>query len=887
MPLLTGTSLGPYEILAPVGAGGMGEVYKARDTRLGRAVAIKVLPAGLAGDPERLERFTREARAASALNHPHIVTVYEAGEIDGVRLIAMELVDGVPFDRWLRQEHPDVGRVLEVLGQVADGLAAAHEAGLLHRDIKPANLLIARAGYAKIVDFGLARSLECADPSAETITAAPLLTGRGAIIGTVAYMSPEQALGQPLDARSDVFSLGVVLYEALAHRRPFQGTNNVELLAAVTQANAAPLRMRGPRAQEVGWIVAKALARDRNERYQSMRELAADLRRLRRRLDEPAPEPIEPAGNRWRTVALLALAGLVALAVFGAVTALRQPSSTPAWFAAQVIATQLTNYGGSERSGAVSPDGRSFAFVSEHGGMPDIWVRQVSGGEAVRLTHDAAEEADLIYAPNGEAIYFTRRGSTGPEIWQIGVLGGQPRKVLANAQLPCPSPDGRSLAYMTVLAGDYRPELEGRTVLEVSALDGTGTRRLADGLRGVSRPALSPDGRWISYSDGGLFEPRNLFIVAARGGRTRQITHFTRSGEGIQWQAWLPDSRHLLVAYSSGPRVVAFHDLGILDSHEGAITRLTMNLAQSLNSPSLSVDGSRVLATAVETRREVWKAPLGPDPDANGRTAVRLVDATKNPMWTFVSRDGRVLLFSSLLSGSRNLWTMPLDGSAPALQITAIAGDSVMHSSLSPDGSRVAFASNSGGSADIWIQNVDGSDLRQLTSDPGADHWPVWFPDGRSIVFGSLRGGSWETWQVPASGGRAEKVVDGFFRGDLIRQPSGGGVWLVSSLSGGSGIRLLDFERRAQLWEQRVPGAGLSLPVFSSDGRSISLPIQESRTRAAIWIFDSVTGQRRLAAKLSEPFFVWFRADWVDGGKAVAVNREETVSHIVLFDRVK
>jgi WD40 repeat protein len=388
----------------------------------------------------------------------------------------------------------------------------------------------------------------------------------------------------------------------------------------------------------------------------------------------------------------------------------------------------------------------------------------------------------------------------------------------------------------------------------------------------------------LAFCKGALFTSSNLFVVDTTSGKTQQVTRFTQSNQGVQSFAWLPDNRHLAVSYIPVSRLQAAQDLGILDVKGGSISRLTLSASGSFGSLSLSTDGSRLLATSTQIERELWKVPAGPDPDANGRAAIRLLDNTQDPMWTFVSKDGRILLFSNTLTGSRNLWTMPLDQSSPARQITAIPGDAISHSSLSPDGAHVAFASTAAGNSDIWVQNVDGSDSRQLTDDQGADAWPVWSPKGRSIAYASLRAGSWETKVIPASGGRAEKLVDGFFRGDWIPQPGGRGTWIVTSLAG-SGLRLLDVERRAILWEQRPQGGALSLPVFSPAGTTISIPLQERRDRDAIWTFETATGKSWLAVRFSEPFRIFCRANWVDGGRAFIVNRYRNISHIVLFDR--
>jgi dipeptidyl aminopeptidase/acylaminoacyl peptidase len=276
----------------------------------------------------------------------------------------------------------------------------------------------------------------------------------------------------------------------------------------------------------------------------------------------------------------------------------------------------------------------------------------------------------------------------------------------------------------------------------------------------------------------------------------------------------------------------------------------------------------------------VWKVPNGPDPDANGRAATRVLDAASDPMWIFVARDGRTLLFNNAVVGSRNLWTMPLDGGVPPRQITSIAGDAVMHSALSPDGTRVAFASNTTGQSDIWVQNVDGSDLRRLTDDNGADAWPAWSPDGKWIMFSSQDGR--ETRRTPADGGPARNVVDGFFRGDWRNRPDGEGTWIATSLQGG-GVRVVDVERGAVLWQERI--AGNAMPVFSPDGRSISHPYRESRDRDAIWVFDAETGKSRVAARFAEPFTMYFRAAWVDDGRAFIVNRYRQFWNVVMFDR--
>jgi Tol biopolymer transport system component len=251
-------------------------------------------------------------------------------------------------------------------------------------------------------------------------------------------------------------------------------------------------------------------------------------------------------------------------------------------------------------------------------------------------------------------------------------------------------------------------------------------------------------------------------------------------------------------------------------------------------------------------------------------------------MWTYVTRDGRTLLYNNAVVGSRNLWTMPLDRSARARQITTVAGDAVMHASLSPDTTHVAFASSATGNSDIWVQHVDGSGLRALTNDAAADAWPVWSPDGHAIMFASLNNGRWETRRIALDGRPVEKVVDGFFRGDWISKPDGDGTWIVTVNDGG-GLHLMDLDSRTIVWRDRPQTA--ALPMFSPDGRWVSLPVRESRDRDAIWVYDAATGKPRVVVRFSEPFQMFFRASWVDDGRAFIVNRGQTISHIVMLDR--
>ncbi len=889
MPLTAGDRFGAYEIQSLLGAGGMGEVYRARDPRLRRDVAIKVLPQGFTLDKDRSARFEREAQMLAALNCPQIAAIYGIEESNGERGLVLELIEGPTLAEKLRAGPLPLPLVLDIAGQLVDALDAAHEKGIVHRDLKPANVKITPEDIVKVLDFGLAKSMNealVADPTlSPTITAD--LTELGLVLGTAVYMSPEQARGGAVDKRTDIWAFGCVLYEMLTGRSAFGRATVSDVIAAVIGSEPDWQTLPDGTPHVIRRLLARLLDKDVKRRVRDIADVRPDLDDARKGADAPEAGSSKSSVRTWRLAALASLAGLVATSLIAMSAIGRREASPRTGIIEQAIVSQLTSYDGTERFGAISPDGRSFVFVSNRGGNPDIWLRQIAGGEPVPLTTDESVESDLVYAPDGESIYFSRTDKSGTSIWRVGALGGQARRVLNNVQRPAPSRDGRYLAW-------FSPDPRGSVSLGMSGADGSNSRVLVDKalgqmllLGGTRRPSWSPDGRRVSYVSGGLFAPYNLFVVDIGETRVRQVTHFERSLEGVVGsQAWLPDNRHVVIAYVAFPRALGSQDLGLLDLETGSIERLSANVADSFSDPSLSADGTRLLVTASRSQREVWKVPFGPDPDANGRGAVRVLDASVDPMWTYVTRDGRTLLFNNALVGSRNLWTMPLDAVAKPKQITSVPGDAVMHSSLSPDGTHVAFASSASGHSDIWVQHVDGSDLRQLTNDPAADAWPVWSPDGLLVVFASLLNGAWETKVVPSGGGPVQKVVDGFFRGDWISKPDAAGSWLVTSNGGpNDGFRLLDFERRSVVWQSGAMPSGLSLPMFSPDAKRISTPVWGGLDPDAIRVYDVATGKPRTAVRFAKPFGMLFRAAWVDGGRAFIVNRQENVSRIVMFDR--
>jgi eukaryotic-like serine/threonine-protein kinase len=429
-----GAQIGSYRVEYQIGEGGMGTVYRALDTKLNRAVAIKFLSNDLA-DAGARRRFQREAQTASSLNHPHILTVHDAGEFESRQYLVTEFVDGGTLKEWAKAETRTWRQVVELLAGVADGLAAAHAAGITHRDIKPTNILVARNGYAKLADFGLAKLAEDVTPADAALTRTLESTRVGVIVGTVAYMSPEQASGRPVDARSDIFAFGAVLYELLAGRRPFGGTTEFEVLKTIVDGAPRPLPPDVPAALRT--VVEKALEKDPADRYQSMREMVVDLRRLVRLTGDSSSVTASPVGRVDRRARLWigAATGAAVLVVAGMTLFRSRAPAVPA----RLEYTQLTNFADSATSPALSPDGRMLAFIRGEDtfiSQGQIYVKLLPNGEPVQLTHDDQKKMGPRFSPDGARITYTAtlQGAYGWDTWMVPVLGGQPRRFLANAE---------------------------------------------------------------------------------------------------------------------------------------------------------------------------------------------------------------------------------------------------------------------------------------------------------------------------------------------------------------------------------------------------------------------------------------------------------------------
>ena len=748
----TGRVLNHYRILEKIGAGGMGEVYAAEDLRLHRKVALKVLPATLADDPARRARFEREATAVAALNHPNIVTVYSVEGADGVHFMTMELVEGKPLSELLPRDGLPLPKFFEIAVPLADAVAAAHRAGVVHRDLKPDNVVIGADGRVKVLDFGLAKFDEKPRASSEG-SALPTrhLTQEGQILGTVAYMSPEQVEGKSLDQRTDIFSLGVVLYEMATGRRPFQGESGASMISSILRdipASAAELNPRLPR--HLARIVRQCLAKNPEERSQSAQDVRNQLQDLRRELDSgalregagTAPGTGAPGGatalvgeGRPNRTVLLA-AGVIGLAIVAAaaILALRRGPSAPSSQAGGAFAgtqSKLTDLPGEEVTPSLSPDGKNVAFASRTAGNWDIYVQRVGGSNPVNLTKDSKDdEIQPAFSPDGDRIAFRSSRDNGG-LYVMGATGESVVRLTNFGYRPAWSPDGTRIAFQTdsFVIPSARPAWSELWVVEVA----TGQiHKIFDG--DAVQPAWSPSGKRIAFwaipPGGGQ---RDIWTMPAEGGTPVAVTQ----DAPLDWNpVWAPDGRHLYFSSERGGsmnlwRVAIDEATGVT---QGEPEPVTFGSASALHSATIAGDGKRIAYVASVGFSTIRKADLDP---VAGRLTVApaaMGRSSSSVFWLDLSPDGRTLAYTTVGAGEKagmmreEIVITAVDGSS---RRRIAASDSRNRMAVwSPSGDRLAFASDRSGAYMIYTVRADGSDLAPYDASLKDMIYPVWSPAG-------------------------------------------------------------------------------------------------------------------------------------------------------------
>ncbi len=711
---LVGKELGHCRVLSLLGAGGMGEVYLAEDTRLKRRVALKLLPAELTANRDRVRRFEQEARAASALNHPNIITVHEIGESDGAHYLVTEFVDGETLRQRLTRDRMELSDALEVILQVASALATAHEAGIVHRDIKPENIMVRRDGLVKVLDFGVAKLAEAPalTQGAEEPTAVKLSTETGVVMGTVRYMSPEQARGLKVDVRTDIFSLGVVLYEMIAGRPPFEGETQSDLMAAILKTEPTPMAddtREVPR--DLEHIVNRALRKNPEERYQVVKDLLLDLKDFKREIESSAGitrlhRGVQQQDQNGALVAatkparlrsllwLIAGALILVTGTFGITLWLtRSPSLKPV---RKVALVKMTSDSGLTTDPALSPDGRLLTYASDRSGEGnlDIWVQQVAGGEPIRLTRDPADEHEPSFSPDGSKIVF-RSEAEGGGIYMISALGGQPRRVAALGRRPQFSPDGSWITYWV-----GHPDSFGLGKIYLIASTGGTPTQLAPNFGGALSPIWSPDGRlllfrgwqqtgegrnvdwWVTPLDGGPpIRTGALDLLRAKGFDTGIYPYAIP-------QAWTRDGRYIVFSAKLGDTSNVWRIA--IDPKtwqvSGESERLTSGTTLDVH-PSFDA-GDHLAFASISQSDDIWSLPIDPN-QGKPRGEIQRLTTDGNVMMPAISLDGKRLVFVSNRSGNRDIWLRELAKSQEvALSVTPVNEG---FPQITADGSKVAY----------------------------------------------------------------------------------------------------------------------------------------------------------------------------------------------------
>ena len=888
MTLAPGTHLHSYEIRSPLGAGGMGEVYRALDTRLQREVAIKVLPDSYLADPTHRARFDREAQLLAALNHPNIASVYGFEEIGNSRFLVLELVPGETLAERLVAGPLPSKDALVLMRQIAEALEAAHEQGIIHRDLKPANVKVTPSGRVKVLDFGLAKIVS-AEPASGDLSLSPTAsheaTRQGVILGTAAYMSPEQARGKPLDERTDVWSFGAVFYEVLSGRRAFGGETMSDMIAVVLEREpdwgalpaTVPLKIRD--------LVRRCLQKDRDRRLHDIADARIEIDEA---LAEPAESsapvmPVQAAPRRVSAGAIAAIAlasGLLGAA--GVWLALRSRVGARSGPVLESVAP-ITHDPGISEYPTWSPDGSLIAFESNRSGDFDIYVRRVEGGQEVNITSDPAQDYQPSFSPDGNSIAFVstrssksgmiKIGSTfgfefrtyGGDVWVAPALGGRARRLAPDGNFPVWHPDGKRVAYVS------GPE-NHRSILEVAGEGGAPKVVVASESSNweITRIHYSPGGRWL------LFETLDLEVFAAdpSGGKPRLLFR----GSNVAWEGSGRMLFFLLREPSGGTRLQAVE----MDEASGSVQgepRTVGLMTGILRDLAVSRDGTKLVASEFEGSLNLTRLPLSADGGSPAGPEEELSSGRVIDRYPNYSPDGRKIAFSSDRLGAEQIWILDLETRrSERLELT---GDDVGANTAfwSPDGERLAAARRfADGKQSVWVAATDGSEAdevvpaapgvdagpfssdgtqllyttrtegwsqlfvldltsrqkRQVTRSPGDKRVMTWSPDGRWIAFSSNATGTNQLWRIPSEGGKAEMLTSGaermfhpFYSPDgrwIYVQPSHRNIYRLPA-AGGPLEQVTKF-----------PDAGLFLeePTLSPDGRWLAYC--RSNGGASLWL---------------------------------------------------
>jgi Tol biopolymer transport system component len=874
MPIANGTRIGPYEIAGWLGAGGMGEVYRARDSRLGREVAIKVVDASLATDASRVRRFEQEARAAGQLNHPNILAVYDTGIHAGGPYIVSELLEGETLRARLTAAPMSPRKAIDAARQVAEGLAAAHEKGIVHRDVKPDNVFVTTDGRVKILDFGIAKLTASGDESGVR-TGMPTDTAAGTVIGTARYMSPEQIRGEAVDARSDIFSLGLVLYEMLTGRPPFARETTPETMTAILKDEAPELEAANvPPA--LARIVARCMEKTRERRFQSARDLAFGLDVLSGTHTSSAPAgAVSPV--RGPRVAAIASASAIALSLLAGAAGwlARKPPPLPANPLAGARFSRITDWPGTESAAEISPDGKQVAFVADRDGEFDVWISQIGTGIFRNLTTDRPS----MHVP-GEIVRVLGFSADGSELWLtierdasgrkvlLPIAGGPDRNLLGKRDAaPAWSPDGQRFAYFNNQEGDP---------MYVAGRAGADPRSILGDLRGHNHnPVWSADGEWIYFVHGD--EPSgemNIWRIKPDGSSAEQLS---QNGVAVNFFAPI-DSR--TVVYVGRERDRSGPWLWALDVPTKVSQRVVSGLDR-YTYVSASRDGRRIAATVSTPIAQLWRIPIL-DAPAEERDAVRYdvpIERALAPRFG----GGGLFVLGARAAGDDGLWRV--DGAQQLTQLWNGADGSLSEpAAIARDGSKGAVVIREGGRRRLLIVAMDGSPPRKLA--PSIDIQGVagqnvadWSPDGKSIVAAGQDKDGPGIFTIPVDGSPVRRLTSGRNESPLF-SPDGTLIVYSGPFVGG----------QSDVLGMRPDGTAVKLPPlrvrpggyrFMPDGRR--LVYLRSIASPDFELFDLTTGATRQLTRFTSAKRL-NNFDISPDGTTIVFDRTHPNSDVVMID---
>lgn len=803
----TGDYLGRYHIVRKIGEGGMGEVFLAEDPKLGRQLALKVLTADFAANSDRMSRFIYEAISASSLNHPNIITIHEINDDGDVPFIAMEYVEGETLGRRMKRLPLEVYETIDISIQIATALAAAHEANVVHRDVKPDNVILRPDGLVKVLDFGLAKQIGVPEVVAPHLSPVPNVhTSPGLVMGTVAYMSPEQARGKLVDARSDIFSFGAVLYQMVSGKMPFTGENDIDTVGSILHKDPKPLSESArPIPHDVDVLIRKALRKDREERYQSMRELLADLKDIREELrldskngyrrngesngngnvhygnaiisselsdaergmptermhlvDVPTTNELSRSPSTLSGVLMSGIkahpvrsAGVSALILlilggtfFGAyrvIEAFRKPESF------QTMRLSKLTYSGNVESfnAAISPDGKYLAYVTTEGGEEGLLVKQTATDSGVTIVPQGQHNLNgLAFSPDSNFVYYSMAEPSGESaLYQAPAMGGTSRKLIADAEKNVTfSPDGKTMAFIR----------KSTYIMLANAQDGSNVRELAkagDGNRFINL-SWSPKGDVIAavyFSQNDSND--HLSQVSVSDGTESSVA--SQSWLRLRGVSWLPDATGLVV--SGRDKDIQTSQLWHIDYPGGATRRITNDLSNYLGAVMTS-DGKSVLSVQENYGANLWVAS---ETAGEPRQISKEIGRDEGMSGVAVAADGR-MAYTVRVKGDQDIWTVGPDGTGNK-QIT-YDSKANFSPSYSPDGRHIVFVSTRSGNFDIWRMDADGQNPLRLTETSDQEGEPYVSPDGKWVYYEALDGErKTAIWRVPFDGGNAERITN-------------------------------------------------------------------------------------------------------------------------------